>query len=248
MLTALPLVLLLSQAEPAPPAAEAAPAAAEPGPASKASPAPVVGPTAPESEIEGAPERLATAVGLAAGGSYRLGAAAHDTPPAFGFTLTTFVSHCYSVIGDHLALGVAGSFAYERYSRTVRAESTVAPGQVVPYDGVRELTSGTFVGLQTVTLLLGRARPWVALGGGLGLDHFKSPELPYAPRGEARATVALLQGALGFDLQVAPQTDAGLRLDYVRPLSDSTFVTTAGERLHLFGSRLSVRMGIQYRF
>jgi hypothetical protein len=122
----------------------------------------------------------------------------------------------------------------------------VSPGEEVPYDGERQLSTGDFTALQTVTVMTGRLRPWAGLGGGISLGHFTTLEPKYAP-GESRPVLGQLEAAAGFHLEVAPQTDGGLQVDYAHPFS-SELVTTGGDRFHVFGDRLAVRLEMQYRF
>jgi len=139
-----------------------------------------------------------------------------------------------------------GSFSYQRYARTVTFQQMVRPGVEMAVQGDRVLSTGDFVAAQTFTVVVGRWRPWLSVGGGVSIDHFTSPEPRYAP-GESRTTLPLVQGAAGFHLEVAPQTDGGIQFDYAH-LFEPVFVTSAGERLHVFGDRLAVRFEMQYRF
>jgi hypothetical protein len=194
---------------------------------------------------EEASEAPGWALGLTIGGAYRVGAAAKDVPPRLGLAFSTFAGRRYATLG-RLELGVAASFGYQRYTRTVTFKKMTIPGMEVDTQGDRVLSTGDFVAAQTLTMVLGRWRPWVSVGGGVSLDHFTSPEARYAP-GESRRTLPTVQGAAGFHLEVAPQTDGGLQIDYAHPF-ESAFVTTGGERLHVFGDRLAVRLEMQYRF
>jgi hypothetical protein len=179
------------------------------------------------------------------GGAYRLGQTAKDVPPSLGLAFSTFGSGRYATAGT-LELGVAASFSYQRYARTVTFKQMVRPGVEMDTEGDRLLSTGDFVAAQTFTEVLGRWRPWLSVGGGFSLDHFTSPEPRYVP-GESRHTLPLVQAAAGFHLEVAPQTDGGLQVDYAH-LFEPVFVTSAGERLHVFGDRLAVRIEMQYRF
>ena len=233
MSPALALLILSLQAEPAPPPAVAPP------PPPPALPPPLVPPEEPQ-------EPLSWALGLTIGGSYRLPPAARDAPPRLGLSFSTFAGRRYATLGQHLELGVLASFSYQRFSRTVRVTKMVAPGMDIELDGDRIMSMGDFVAAQTVTAVIGRVRPWLSAGGGLSLDHFTSQETRYRP-GESRETVGVVQVGAGFHLEVAPQTDGGLRFDWVHSFAPA-FVTEAGERLHLFGDRLAVRLEMQYRF
>jgi hypothetical protein len=233
-----PLRLMLVQAEPAPhPAA--------PAPAPVPAPAP-----RPPAAIEAPPEPPATALGVALGGVYRLPPAGQDAPPALGPALMAFVGRRYALVGEQLALGLAAAFAFEQHTQTLEGAPGGPPGQAQTFAaGTRRLTFGDFVVLQTLALAptASRLRPWLGAGGGLSLAHFTTPEQAFRP-GEQRATLIVLHGVAGLDLEVAPHTDVGLRIDGTLPLSPPAFTTDKGERVHLFGTRLGARLGVQYRF
>jgi hypothetical protein len=184
-------------------------------------------------------------VGFALGAGYRTSAA--DAPPSVGLSMTTLIGHRYAWLADRFGLGVTASFAFERYAREVSGVKETSPGKMEPFQGTRELQLLDFVALQTATVALGRVHPWVAAGAGLGVARFASPEPRYAP-GESRRNMALLQAAAGVAVNVSGPTDVELRIEHTRPLWAPAFDTEAGERLRLFGNRLSVRLGIEYRF
>jgi hypothetical protein len=181
------------------------------------------------------------AVGLALGVGYRLPPAAREVPPAAGFTLATFAGYRYAVMSQRLALGLAVAFAFQRYTRSFES---LAPA-VGTY--TRDLSIGDFVVMQTAGLLLGRARPFAAAGAGLSLGHFRSPQDAARPD-EERETLVVVQGQVGIDVEVKPQTDVGLRADVVVPLARPTLRTSSGDELRVFGPRLALRLALQYRF
>jgi hypothetical protein len=233
---ALPLFLILLQAEPAPPASP------PPPPAPLGPQAALPPPSAPPEEEAPPP---GWSLGLTVGGTYRLPPAARDVPPVLGIAFSTFVGRRYATLG-RLELGLMASFAYQRHQSTVHLTKALSPSEDVPYDGERTLSTGEFTLWQKLTGTLGRVRPWIAAGPGLVLAHFTTLETRYAP-GESRPTLFQLAAAVGFHVEVAPQTDGGLQLDYAHPFSKS-FVTEQGERLSLFGDRVAVRLEMQYRF
>jgi hypothetical protein len=183
---------------------------------------------------------------LTIGGGYRLTPAAKDVPPALGLAFSTFAGWRYATLGRHLELGLQASFGYHRMARTVRFAKMVSMGMEVQEEGDRLLSTGDFVAAQTLTAVFGRWRPWVSAGGGLSLGHFTSPEPKYLP-GESRRTMPIVQAGAGFHVEVAPQTDGGLQLDWAHPFT-STYLTDGGDRFHLFGDRLALRIEMQYRF
>lgn len=231
MSPALVLVTLLAQAEPAPPPAVTPP------------PSPPPPPVVAEEEPAGPP---AWGLGVTIGGGYRLEPAAKDVPPALGLAFSTFAGWRYATLGRRLELGLRASFGYHRVSKVVRYPKFTTLNLQMEVDGDRVMSTGDFVALQTLTGVFGRWRPWLAAGGGLSLGHFTSPEPKYAP-GESRRTMPVVQAGAGFHLEVAPQTDGGLQLDWTHPFT-STYASSAGDRFHLFGDRLALRIEMQYRF
>ncbi len=161
--------------------------------------------------------------------------------------MTTLMSYRYAWLADRFGLGVTASFAFERYATTVTAFKEVSPGQLVSYKGTRELQLLDFIVLQTASVALGRVQPWVALGGGLGMGRFSSPEAMYAP-GESRPTMLVVQAAAGVAVNVTGPTDVELRIEHTRPIRAPRFDTETGARLHLFQGRIAARLGVQYRF
>jgi hypothetical protein len=228
---ALVLVTLLLQAEPAP-----APAVTPPPPPP---PPPVVAPEEPQ----GPP---VWALGVTIGGAYRLAPAAKDVPPALGLAFSTFAGWQYLTLGKRLELGLRASFGYHRFHRTVEFAKMVSPGMEVQTVGDLQLSMGDFGAAQTLTAVFGRWRPWLSAGGGLSIGHFTSPEPKYAP-GEARRTMPMVQAGVGFHVEVAPQTDGGLQLDWAHTFT-SAYVASSGSRFQLFGDRLALRIEMQYRF
>jgi len=191
-------------------------------------------------------EPPAWALGVTIGGGYRLEPAAREVPPALGLAFSTFAGRRYATLGQRLELGGLLSFSYQRFTRTVRFVRLLMSGMEVEQDGDRLLSTGDFVASQTVTGVFGRWRPWLSAGGGVSIGHFTSPESKYRP-GESRKTMPLVQAGVGFHLEVAPQTDGGLRLDWAHPFT-STYITDTGDRFHLFGDRVALRIEMQYRF
>jgi hypothetical protein len=184
---------------------------------------------------------LAAAIGLSAGVSYRLPPSGRDVPPAFGFAVSTFARYRYALIGDRLALGVMGAFAYHRHSTSFQS---LAPANATY---VRELSSGDFAALQSLSLLLGRVRPWLAAGAGVSLGYFKNPENPAHPD-EERETLAVVEGQAGVDVEIKPQVALGVHADLVVPLARPVLQTDSGAGIRVFGPRLALRLSFEYRF
>src|SRR5204863_5828971 len=106
-------------------------------------------------------------------------------PPAFGFSIAVFAGYRYATIGDNLGLEAMVGFGYQRFSTSFQS---LAPSNALY---IRELSAGDFLALQAAALQIGRAHPWVGVGGGLSLGHFQNPENPAHPD-EERETLPLL--------------------------------------------------------
>jgi hypothetical protein len=179
------------------------------------------------------------AIGVAVGLSHRLPPAGQDVPPAFGFTLSASAGYRYAVVGERLALEAVVGFNFQRFARSFQS---LAP--TVSY--TRDLSIGDFLLMQSVALLLGPVRPSVAVGAGVSLGHFRSPENAAMPD-EERETLAVMQGQAGLDFPIKPEMDVGVRADLAIPLARPTLTTARGD-VRVFGPRLAVRLAFQVRF
>jgi hypothetical protein len=227
VIPALPLVAALTLAQ-----AEPAPAPAVPAP-------PITGQAEPAPEQTLPPLPPPFSIGVAVGLSHRLPPAGQDVPPAFGFSLCAAAGYRYAVLGDRLALEAVAAFAFQRYARSFQS---LAPSGSY----TRELTIGDFLLMQSAALLLGRVRPSLAVGAGISLGHFRSPENAAMPD-EERETLPVVQTQAGLDFPVKPEMDVGVRADLTLPLARPTLTTAHGD-VRVFGARLAVRLVLQYRF
>lgn len=220
MLAALPLLVLLCQAEAAP----------EP-------PAPVALPI----EQPPPPPPPAVALGLSLGGGLRFPPASRDVPPTLGLAIGTFAGYRYALVRERLELGVSAAFAYQRYSRSVAGALGPAGG------GDRTYSSGDFVALQTAAVQLGRLRPWLAAGGGVSLGFFSSTEDLEHPS-EQRTTIVIVQGSGGVDLSLHEDSYAGLRADLGIPLARPPVTGGLLDGRRVVGTRLALQLVFGYRF
>ena len=258
MLATLPipiLAVLLAQAEPAPaepvpsdaqPAAEATSApAAEPAAGSEPVPAPEPPPAAPaptkteatqgqKQPSDGEPNMM---FGFRAGVDFQLSG---DVSPEVGYSLSPFFQYTYARLADRLGLGVRAEFTFDRFEKLV---TIPADAGVPSYQTTRALTFFDFALLATATSHLGRVQPWVAAGMGLALGNFQTPEVEYQSVG-SHSTRPLVLGAGGLDVAVGRGALVGLHVEYRNMLAKPS----NGQRIEVFGDRLSLQAGLMYQF
>ena len=260
MLATLPipiLLALLAQAEPAPaepsaqPQAEATPApAAEP--AAGAEPAPEPPPATlapPEPEPQQAQAGLSQPeprmmFGFCAGADFQLSG---DVSPKVGYSISPLFQYDYLRLADRLALGLRAEFTFDRFQKLVTVQADMGGGQFQSYRTTRSLTYFDFALLATATLHLGRVQPWAAAGVGLALGNFDSAEAAYQP-GDFRATSPLVLGAGGLDVAAGRGALVGLHVEYRGMLAQPSSLLASGQRINVFGDRLSVQAGLLYQF
>jgi hypothetical protein len=225
--------LLLAQAEPAPP---------EPPKPPPPPPAPVAPPQTPAQ-----PEYF---IGLAVGGGHRLATAGEQVPPAYGMSVASLFGLQYASLplgGLTFELGAAIHFDYQRYASDVTI-SLIRSGRETTYEDVRTLSYYDFAALQTVGLPLGPVRLLASAGVGLALGHFSTLEPALRP-GESRMIRPLVRGSLGVDAAVGSQDGRlGLTIGASLPLFEPSFSTDTGQRLQVFGDRLSANLMYSYTF
>jgi hypothetical protein len=253
------LLALLAQAEPAPadttaqPAAEAAPApAAEPAAGAEPAPAPEPPPTAlppaepePEHGVQSTsdsdPQMM---LGFRAGADFQLTGV---VPPKLGYSFSPFFQYDYARLIDRLALGLRAEFTFDRFQKLVTAQADVGGDVSQSYQTTRTLSFFDFALLATATLHLHPLQPWVAAGMGMTIGNFHTPEAKYQP-GESRATWPLVLGAFGLDVAVGRGALVGLHVEYRSLLVKSSFLLATGQRIDVFGDRMSVAAALLYQF
>jgi hypothetical protein len=210
----------LAQAEPAPPEpAPAAPPAAAPSPSSS-------------------PPLPPTSLAVYGRFAYRPGDSVGPAPAA-GFSLGATFEHRYAAINDLVGLGVGVDLFYDHFASDQQFITT----------SQQLLTQTSFVALQTVSLALGRARPWVAGGGGVTWAYFSGTGLTGTgmplPGVSDSELQPLVRGAAGLDVTVAPQMAVAVRADLTHPLTHPTF---GGFGYSPFGDLVDAGVGFLYRF
>ena len=226
MLAAALLASLWAQAEQAP-----APPPAPPRPAPATAPA-----LPPPNEIS-VHARLA----------YRIGNDAQAVGPAAGFSLGGMFERRYFASRRGIELGAAVDFFYDRFSTAVVGSSPDATGQETQYAASRTLSRTSFALLQTVGGRTTGLRIFAAVGPGITIGYFSSPELVLRP-GNTTAAQPLARAALGAEIALSSLTAVVLRADYSHSFTRPLFTTDAGPAYSLFGDVFDAGAGMLVRF
>ena len=181
--------------------------------------------------------------GFRAGADFQLSG---DVSPKVGYSLSPFFQYDYARLADRLGLGVRAEFTFDRFQQLATAQVPV-DGIEQSYRTTRALTYFDFALLATATLHLGRLQPWAAAGMGLALGNFSSAEAAYQP-GSFRTTRPLVLGGGGLDVAVGRGALVGLHVEYRGMLDKPSFLLDSGQRIEVFGDRLSLQAGLMYQF
>jgi hypothetical protein len=230
MLAAALLVSLWAQAEqaPAPPPAQA-----------PAPPKPIVAKPAPTAPPNG--------MSVQARFAYRLGSEGRSLGPAAGFSLGGMYERRYLGRGGGFELGAAADFFYDRFATAVIGSAPDANGQEVSFAGVRTLSQTSFALLQTAGWRALDLRVFAALGPGLTIGYFSTPEGMLRP-GSQTTVQPLARGVLGVEFALSPFTAVILRADYTHVFTRPTFTTDTAMIYSLFGDILDAGAGLLVRF
>jgi len=129
-----------------------------------------------------------------------------------------------------MRLGVGFDFAY------VRSESN---GQL--------LANWTFAALAVLDGIFGRLRPWLSLGGGLGIGQYHVPAMSaMEPEINIVGALPLLQGALGLDVEVMDGVEVGFGGEIDLTFSSTTLGSPP--RQPFAPGFFAARAGIGFRF
>ena len=226
MFTAALLVSLWAQAEAAPPAPAPAPPPAVTKPAS------------------GVP---ANGVSVHARFAYRLGSEGRNLGPAAGFSLGGMFEHRILASRHGFELGAAVDFFYDRFSTAVVGSTADATGQQTLFAGERTLSQTSFALLQTAGWRATDFRVFAAVGPGVTIGYFSSPEVDLRP-GTETAVQPLVRGVVGFELALSPLTAVIVRADYTHAFTRPTFVTDDATKHSLFGDLFDAGAGLLVHF
>lgn len=111
----------------------------------------------------------------------------------------------------------------------------------------RVLSETTFLLVHTGAIQLGLVRPYLTVGGGIGLGYFDSLDPTLQP-GTDRQTHLLGRVSLGLDIAVWSPLLATIRADYTAVHGISSFQIDQGRTVILFGDVVDLGVGIAYRF
>jgi hypothetical protein len=229
---------LLAQAEPAPP---------EPAPAPAAAPTPA--PSMPSAEPAGRPPNALSIYGRFA---YRVGDPGQTLGPAAGFSLGGSVERRYLALARGFELGGAIDFFYDRFAMDVTGSTLDQNGNTVPAPGTRTFTHTSFALLQTAALALDSIRPFAAVGAGVDIGYFSSPESDLRP-GSQTAVMPLVRGALGIEVPIGGGVAVAVRADYTHLYNRPRYGTTPagpglGASLMFWGDLFDVGAGVVAHF
>lgn len=235
------------------PGPEAAPPAttARPQPAAAhgdAEPAPV--PPAPGEDEAAVARRQRHRVAVMPRFSYRLGDAGQAVSPAPGFGVGGTFERVYLRLAPSRSLRAEATlgvdFAHDRFA--TGEQGTVVVGTMPrTFGATRVISETSFILIHTVALRAGRVRPYVTVGGGLGVGYFNSVAMEFDP-GSARDAHLLGRATAGVDVAVKRAVQVSLRVDYTAVRGVTRFVTSDGRSLPVFGDLFAIAMGIAYHF
>jgi hypothetical protein len=194
--------------------------------------------------------------------AYRLGDAGRAVVPSTGFGVGGTIEISYlrvpgvrtgspstgprapSRVTWEAALGI--DFAHDRFAISERG-SVPIEGTETTFASTRVVSETSFVLVHTAAARVGWVRPYLTLGGGLGLGYFDSAASDLRP-GSAREAHLLGRVAFGVDVTLAHSWIAAIRADYTAVRGASPMVTDTGRTLTIFGDLFDLGAGLAYRF
>ncbi len=209
-------LLVLAQAEPAPPPSAEGEAPVVAGPAFR--------------------------LGLAVGPAWRFGGATDPLPRALGVTLQAAFSYRYLTLGDRFELGTGFHFSHQRYSKCAAWLDVVgtSASSCLRKAYVRH---GDFLALQTLAMPLGVWRPQVGLGVGFGLAEQLAPDAGDAP--PVQGTRLAVRASLGVARKLLPEMDLALELSHSALVRGPRRDLGAGRRA-VFPGRQAISIWVIY--
>jgi hypothetical protein len=226
-----------------------------------AEPAPLVPPSSAPSGITGEHDlgprhRISLVPRLA----FRLGDAGRAVSPARGFGLAGTYEFLYGRIGPVVEAALGLDFAFDRFATGERAPCSdqflalqecfgnlIRTGMPGTFASTRVISETSFVLVHTIAARVGRLRPYLTLGAGVGIGFFDSVE-PNLQPGSAKDVHVLGRATVGLDVPIWRAWSATVRADYTTVRAVSPFTTNAGETLPLFGDLFDVGIGAAYGF
>jgi hypothetical protein len=144
----------------------------------------------------------------------------------YGFGAGVQVTRALVPIG-RARFGVGVDFAYDRFQHDLGAA------------GTEFISHATFAGMAVIDAIIGRVRPWLAIGGGISVAEFEQPSLMPAKAINDVGVAGLVKFAFGVGVRVYGGFDLGLRAD--------CNVTISGENVWQPGF-VALGLDLGYRF
>jgi hypothetical protein len=178
--------------------------------------------------------------------AYRLSSPGQAVTPSSGFGIAGTIEIAYLRLAARLEAALGIDFSYDRFASSEVGTVTV-DNVSETFRNPRATSETSFVLVHTASVRVGRARPYLTVGAGLGIGYFESVAPELRP-GTANDAHGLGRVSFGVDVTVARDWNASLRADYTAVRGVSPLVTTTGERLALFGDLFGLGAGVAYRF
>jgi len=188
-----------------------------------------------------------TSISVGARGSLRLGDAAQALGPRFGFAFGLSLERVYATLENGLQLAAAVDLTHQRHAKDVEGSRQTLLGEEETFDGQRIIADNVFVALQTISLPLGRWRPFLGAGAGLAVGDFVSDEKRLRP-GTARDIQIAVRASAGLQLDFPENVYGSVRADLTLMPGRDDYTTDAGERLQVFGPTLMLGLAVGSRF
>jgi hypothetical protein len=210
-----------------------------------APPPPVPDPGAPGSAAA-APSRSRFDLAIVPRFAVRLGQPADAVSPALGFALAGTFEVRYAAVAPLLELGLALEFSHHRFA-TGETGVVIRNGVEEAFGSTRTVLETSFLVAQVLAARLGRVRPHLLVGAGIGLGHFDSAAREFAP-GTANDTQLIARAAVGVDVALVGAMSLTVRSSYTAVRATRRLETETGASLPLFGDLFDVGVGVVYSF
>jgi hypothetical protein len=176
----------------------------------------------------------------------RLGQPADAVSPALGFALAGTFEIRYAAVAPLLELGLALEFSHHRFA-TGETGVVIRNGVEETFGSTRVVLETSFLVAQVLAARLGRVRPHLLVGAGIGLGHFDSAAREFAP-GTANDTQLIARAAVGVDVALVGAMGLTARSSYTAVRATRRLETETGASLPLFGDLFDVGVGVVYSF
>jgi hypothetical protein len=133
--------------------------------------------------------------------------------------------------------GVGADFGYDRFQHEVKTSMFSSGTQFVGH--------ATFAAMAVLDGIIGRVRPWLAVGGGFSVANYENPATATNPKGNSIVGAAgLVKVGAGVGVVVYEGIELGLRADY-----DATLSSKAVNGTNIWQPGfMSLALDLGYRF